>query len=54
MPYQLVEADELLIKLTTAYQQGKLNQFMVDTNVVNGTAIATFWVKTDVLDVTKQ
>ena len=54
VPYQLVEAGELLIKLTTAYQQGKLNQFMVDTNVVNGTAIATFWVKTDVLDVTKQ
>ena len=44
---QLVDAGKLLVTLTAAYTQGKLNQFMVDKNVVNGTAVATFWVKND-------
>ena len=46
---QLVDAGELLLRLTAAYTQGKLTQFMVDTNNINGSAVATFWVKIDAI-----
>ena len=43
----LVDAGELLLKLTTAFNKGQLTQFQVDSNFVHGTAIATFWTKID-------
>ena len=44
---QVVDAGEVLQKLTAAYTNGQLTQFQVDTNYVHGTAIATFWTKLD-------
>ena len=43
----LVDAGEVLLKLTEAYTKGQLTQFQVDSNFVHGTAIATFWTKMD-------
>ena len=44
---QLVDAGEVILKLTAAYTNGQVTQFQVDTNYVHGTAIATFWTKLD-------